>query len=144
VAIGVNPNLIVAATDLAVVLQIRRAMRNADAGALEAKLRAGANSPVPHPPLKSHPTPTIEPRKQVTPTPRIEPRVVYHPYQIDAAPLPPTASIEVDNTKNRESPIRPPWRMLPSMQSPQPVPELKVVKRQPDVCVKGTVFDVFI
>jgi hypothetical protein len=142
VAIGINPSLLVAATDLRVVQLIRRAIRNADH--VTHQLQAGPPGPDPTPHFKSHPTPHIEPRLSITPTPRIEPRLVYRPHKIEPPNIASPSTIPVDSAKIKESPIQPPWRALPWAQPAQPAPKLKVVIRRPDVPVKGSVFDVFV
>jgi hypothetical protein len=137
----------VASLDLQLVQLLRGAMRAADIGAGGAcgvPTASPSLQPAPH--LQSQPAATIEPRRHITPTAYIAPRPVFHPEPHFVPPVvaaaEPPAHPEV--SRITKSPIEPPWKVHPWKIPTPPPAKIKVLIRQPDVPIKGTVFDVFI
>jgi hypothetical protein len=142
--VGIGPHIaaVTAALDLHVVRLLRAAMASADKGACggPAGLRVHPQPRIdPRPVI--HPTPRINPRPVVHPTPRIEGRLVHRPTNIE--PPAPVAPIECETPRITQSPIQPPWKVLPWNQLPPPKPPLKVCVKPPDVVRTGTIFDAF-
>ena len=142
--IGPQVSLIVAAMDLKLVQLLRHAMRAAGLTAAHPRTHI---TPAPHlqPRLRIHPTPHIEPRPHIHPAPLFEPRLTYHPTTV-APPVStaPSAPAQPEQPRITKSPIQPPWKLLPWQNNPTPPPEIKLVVQQPDLHIKGTVFDVFV
>ena len=136
-------NLLVASLDLQLVRLLRDAIRTADLSSGKGAGIGGAAGVGPRP--VATPTPRIESRPVIHPTLRIEPRMSAHPVK----PEPPVDVVvisthEPEQSRIKQSPIQPPWKVLPWEKPSEPEPKLKVIQRRPDVPVKGTVFDVFI
>lgn len=139
-------SLVVAALDLKLVQLLRGAIRAADQGArsnLPFEL-----TPTPEPRRHIHPEPTFEPRPHIHPTPRFEPRPVYHPtprYEQAKLDCDRTGPVEVVVYKPIiEQPLRPPWKIMPWENPPQPAPKVKVTLYRPDIVHKGSLLDFFV
>jgi len=143
VGIDSRVDLLVATLDLQLVRLLRDAIRTADLSSGKGSVGVGAAGSGARP--IATPTPRIGPRPVIHPTVRIEPRMSAHPVKAD----PPVdivvlSTVQPEQSRIKQSPIQPPWKVLPWEKPSQPEPKLKVIERRPDVPVKGTVFDVFI
>jgi hypothetical protein len=146
-----NPALIIAASQLAVVNSILRAMNGGQLPTLSVGPIAGPGS---EPGACGCPPPDCSPcylpRPVLHPTPRYLPRPVIHPTpyypQAPFAPLPPlppdTCHHPVTSPKITPGP-QPPWKILPWQEPAKIAPKIKVVIRQPDIIRRGTLIDFF-
>ncbi len=146
------PALIVAAADLKVVQLVRRAMLVAD---LTVAAELGADRCCRRRDDKCEPCgwpePAIAPCQPATPLPnvdRYEPScrplgTVYGARPTPPAP-PPVEVVVVRERDPMESPLQPPWKVLPWENPAQPAPKVKVVRYTPDRVSSGTILDCFI
>lgn len=144
--------LFVAEAGLKEITLLTSAIRNADAGARQTKVPSGV------PELR---TDCYEPRQVIHPEPRYEPRMVIHPEPrylprrtVDKCQkpwddlCPPTAPCSPEQGKLPavQSPIQPPWKVLPwpAEQSSRPAKVVKVLMQRPDNTFRGTILDRFL
>lgn len=139
-----NIAAVVAALDLKLVRLIRDAMADGPGpGGI-----AGVHQPDPtiEPRHSVTPEPDIAPRRTVHPEPRFEPRAVIHP-DPEVEPVPPlyAGPCESERAGRANSPVEPPWAVLP-WEQPLPVTapppsRVKAARVRPDIA-KGRLIDV--
>ncbi len=151
VSLEANSALIVAALDLSLVRLLRSAIRTADLTvASERSINRVNNAYVTHRCCCNWTDcPTTQPAPLIPAVDRYEPSntiVVTEPERpqlLPAMPLP-VEAVVVRERDPLESPLQPPWKVLPWENPPRPVQNIKVVHYQPDIVCKGSVLDCFI
>jgi hypothetical protein len=90
------------------------------------------------------PEPRFEPRPVIHPTPRFESRPVIHPRpEVRCEPIC-KAPLEPEQPARLQSPLQPPWKLLPWKNPVQLAPKIKVTILRPDIVSKGMLLDLFI
>jgi hypothetical protein len=143
VSVEAHIELLVATLDLKLVQLIRDAMRVADlAGARQRDKLAPAATFEPR--RHIHPEPYFEPRRHYHPTPVFEPRE-HISLRPRVEPCPPILlPCEPVSPRRHEPVFRPPWKVMPWENPPQPALKVKVVKLKPDIVRKGSLIDCFL
>lgn len=152
-SLQVQADLVAAVLDLELVRLLRQAIRVADLSGHKACDILGPGDchdecdryePCHH----VCPEPKYEPRRHIHPTPVIEPRKVLHPApRVVESEQELSCPAECDAECPRpgsESPIQPPWKVLPWQEPAKPAVKIKVVRYRPDIIHKGSLIDFFI
>ena len=151
VSLASTADLLLAVSDLKLVQLLRQAILVADLTSAAGR-RVDQTSQIAESCRPRYPASACQPCEYIRPVAVIDRYENSRPvacvqsgYCRRPASIPTTVVAVVEKQRDTmESPLQPPWKVLPWENPPQPAPVIKMVRHAPDMLNKGTLLDCFI